>query len=182
MISVNRNVQLSQQRIREVEKIISDILKEYQNKIPIYTTYIEVQPGVVPHSHPYIVLNTKHVESRNPKIVYLSLLIHEQLHWFTQTKKSQIIKLKEKNKHLLDNNLISQHLNFSDIDSFVEHIVVIWNEIDIMKQLVSKQDFNWLYFQYPRKRYRNMNRWIIKNFDKIKKELEKFDLIWRKRK
>jgi hypothetical protein len=44
-----------------------------------YTERVQIQEGVIPHSHPVLTLHTRHV---NEDAQLLGTYIHEQLHWF----------------------------------------------------------------------------------------------------
>ena len=178
MISIIQ-ILFENQNKSKVKNLVNNILEKYKNKIPIYTTKIRVKSGVIPHSHPVLTLNTKHIDSQNPEVVYLSLLVHEQLHWFAvknQTKEDFDYLYKKYN------DFYKKQKIFKNKISFLEHIIVIWNEINIMKKILSKKDFDWLYSQYDKLIYKEFNKWVINNFNKIQKDLKKLNLIWRKMK
>ncbi len=54
-----------------------------------YTEKVRIEEGVIPHSHPVLTLNTRHID--DPEQL-LGTYIHEQIHWFCS--------LAEKNEQL----------------------------------------------------------------------------------
>lgn len=53
----------------------------------LFTKKIQIQSQVIPHSHPVLTLNTRHADE--PKKI-LSLLLHEELHWWAIKKKPAV--------------------------------------------------------------------------------------------
>jgi hypothetical protein len=45
----------------------------------LFTRIIEIQSGVIPHSHPVLTVNTQYLDNDIPQ---LATLVHEELHWF----------------------------------------------------------------------------------------------------
>ena len=72
----------------------------------------------------------------------------------------------------------------NSVSSTIEHIVVIWNELNILtyrnghKSLLTKRKYQWLYFKYKELLYSDFYGWVIRNFDVIKMDLFRLNLIW----
>lgn len=62
----------------------------------LYTKNVNIQPQVIPHSHPVLTLNTRNAE--NPKKI-LAAFLHEELHWWMEKNSKQtdlaILELKK---------------------------------------------------------------------------------------
>ncbi len=52
----------------------------------IVTRRVRIESGVVPHSHPVLTLNTRHLDD-DPR--QLAVFIHEQLHWYVAARPEQ---------------------------------------------------------------------------------------------
>lgn len=46
-----------------------------------FTSTVHIERGVIPHSHPILTLNTRHLDDDG---LLLSTYLHEQLHWFLE--------------------------------------------------------------------------------------------------
>jgi hypothetical protein len=65
---------------------------------PLTLTYnIQIESQVAPHSHPVLTLNTLYAEKPNR---LLAAFLHEQLHWWVETKKIEMAKAIEDLKRL----------------------------------------------------------------------------------
>lgn len=64
---------------RETRAQLERILATWDLSRWIFTRTIQVEPGVIPHSHPVLTLNTNGLQNDSVKA---KSLIHEQLHWF----------------------------------------------------------------------------------------------------
>jgi len=178
MISINY---LFENKQFEAEyNLLHDIMNKYKNKIPIYTDKIIFKKNVIPVSHPILTLNLRWKDSKNPNITLLSLLIHEQLHWFedkyvTKTKYNEILKDYE---YLFDEY---KTIFYNDIVAFIIHIVVIVNEINIMKMITTKKEFEQNYYDINYHRpYELFEKHVIDNFKELNNYLKQKDLIWDK--
>jgi hypothetical protein len=56
-----------------------EILKTHNLEKWLFTRAVVIQSRVIPHSHPVLTLNTRHLDDN---VAQLATLLHEQLHWF----------------------------------------------------------------------------------------------------
>ena len=153
----------------EIVSILQDLQLKYQN-LPIFTTKIVIESGSLNHSHPVLTLNIKETKP----LSLMKLLIHEQFHWYSsshQLHQVAITNLKTSYKDLGDCNIDGKHP-----DSFWEHLIVCWNTRNALNKILTPEEVSKLYAQpqgYPLS-----EKFVADNFDKIKADLAKFDLIY----
>lgn len=79
--SASLEISLEHNNLREqkAKKILLSFEQE-KNLAPfIFTNKIVIKSGSIPHSHPVLTLNTRHIYDPNK---FLSVFLHEQMHWF----------------------------------------------------------------------------------------------------
>lgn len=64
----------------------------------------------------------------------------------------------------------------------IEHIIVIWNELNVIEPLITKREYNWLYYKY-KGLYKHsslfkLTYWIMRNFKLLEYDLSRYNLIW----
>lgn len=64
---------------RAAEGQLRRLLDTYELDPLIFTTRVRIESGVIPHSHPVLTLNTRHLDDDERQ---LATFIHEQMHWF----------------------------------------------------------------------------------------------------
>lgn len=82
-------------RERRTKQQLRRFLATYDLSRWLFTTkvVIDSDPNVIPHSHPVLTLNTRHLKDDD---LLLSTFVHEQLHWFfTQKSKETEEAVKE---------------------------------------------------------------------------------------
>lgn len=59
------------------------LMERYDLRRWQFTDAVRIETGVIPHSHPMLTLNTRHLDDDHTA---LSVYIPEQLHWYSRTK------------------------------------------------------------------------------------------------
>jgi non-ribosomal peptide synthetase component F len=67
------------EREKETADLLSALVQSYDLRAWTFTRTVRIEEGVIPHSHPVLTLNTRHLEDREQ---LLALFLHEQIHWF----------------------------------------------------------------------------------------------------
>lgn len=67
------------------EITLRKLLSEYDLERFMLTRHIRIQPGVIPHSHPVLTLDT---EFAGQPERFLAALLHEQMHWLVSKNES----------------------------------------------------------------------------------------------
>lgn len=72
-------------RSRQTKEQLERLLSEYDLGPYIHTSRIQIEHMVIPHSHPVLTLNTRHL---GDDLMLLSTFLHEQLHWLETARDS----------------------------------------------------------------------------------------------
>ncbi len=67
---------------RKAKQLIEELVTKYDLSRFYFTDKIHIQSFAIPHSHPLLTLNTRTI---NEPDRYLSLFLHEQIHWFLES-------------------------------------------------------------------------------------------------
>ncbi len=152
----------------EVVEIVKALDQQYD--LPIFTKIVVIEKGSIPHSHPILTLNTRTNNSR----VILKTFVHEQLHWYAENHPQYnncINYLKTKYTDDGEHNKLGTNPN-----SYWEHIIVCFNTRSYLHSVLSIEDIDWIYEQWQA--YPTLEKLIAKEYDQVKSELEKFDIIY----
>lgn len=142
--------------------ILDGLLNKYDLSKWLFTKHIIIDYKTnIPYSHPVLTLTTRH--NRDEELL-LSTFIHEQLHWFVNSKRSAAF----------DTALLQLKIQFPnapagypsgaiDSESSYTHLIVNYLEIKIMKELVGElkasqvlqfwmnDHYTWIYEQVYKK-------------------------------
>jgi hypothetical protein len=146
------------------KKILEDLLVKYN--IPIFTENVIIEKKSIPHSYPILTLNTRIDDPLN----ILQIFIHEQFHWF----ESKHLKSKKAIKYLKEKYIKNE--DFKDEKIFFIHIIVCFNTRNTLKQLISEEELEYIYNQWQP--YPKTEKLIKTNFNKIRIDLQRFDLVY----
>lgn len=149
---------------------IEHLIKVYHISPLFFTKNIQIQSRVIPHSHPVLTLNTRYAEQPHK---LLSVLLHEQLHWWAEQRKIDVAKAMVDLK-LLFPTLPSDGVA-KDSHSTYLHMVVCFLEFEslvfylgkikaneIVRELIGQDKvYPWIYTQVLN-RYREINRIVLK--------------------
>jgi hypothetical protein len=63
--------------------MLEGLLRRYDVSRWVFTQRVRIAEGVIPHSHPVLTIHTRH---RRQELLLLSTFLHEQLHWFLESR------------------------------------------------------------------------------------------------
>lgn len=63
------------------------LLRRYDVRRWRFTSTIQIERGVIPHSHPVLTLSTRHLDDDG---LLLATYLHEQLHWFVEGEAASV--------------------------------------------------------------------------------------------
>lgn len=153
----------------EIVSTIRDLQLKYQT-MPIFTEKVMIESGVPCHSHPVLTLNIKETEPNK----ILKMLIHEQFHWYAAASTlfpSALAHLKTIYRDLGDCNLDGKKP-----DSFWTHLVICWNTRNSLSKILGEEALPAVYKDVHT--YPLTEKFVADNFDRIKADLAKFDLVY----
>ncbi|MDZ7789188.1 MAG: hypothetical protein U5L08_01575 [Xanthomonadales bacterium] len=67
------------EREEKVAEVLIGLSKKHSLSPWLFTNQVRIESGVIPHSHPILTLNTRHIENYNQ---LLAVFLHEQIHRF----------------------------------------------------------------------------------------------------
>ncbi len=145
-IEPNRRTNLTKQNLLHLFKV-------YDLAPFIFTKTVHLQSMVIPHSHPVLTLNTRHMGSPDK---LLSVFLHEQLHWWAGSKKDNfdraLIKIREMYPELpneLRLNSRSTYLHFLICSleyQSLKHFLGDPTASDVIRQFIEEDKvYPWIY-------------------------------------
>jgi hypothetical protein len=136
------------------------LLKTHDLSDWVWTRKIIIEDGAIPHSHPVLTLNTRHV---NDDLLLLSTLVHEEYHWYetahAHDTSAAIRDLKAAYPHLPLGGLDGA----SDEESSYLHVIVCYAEWQKMKALVGPEQTHRIMEFWARDHYRAIYRLVLDN-------------------
>lgn len=149
---------------------IEHLIQVYHISPLFFTKEIHIQSRVIPHSHPVLTLNTRYAEQ--PKKL-LSVLLHEQLHWWEERRKVDTNKAIVDLKKLFP--VLPKEGLAKDTHSTYLHLIVCFLEFESLVYYLGKKEANeiirelihkdkiypWIYTQVLN-RYQDINKIVLK--------------------
>lgn len=118
---------------RRTKLQVERLLNTYDTDRWIFTTKIAIETGAIPHSHPVLTLNSRHLNNDH---LLLSTFLHEQLHWFLDGREKAASLAVDKLK-LAFPSLPTGYPEGADTEqSNYEHLIVIFLEYKAIRQLL----------------------------------------------
>jgi hypothetical protein len=136
------------------------LLKTYDLSDWLWTRKIVIEDGSIPHSHPVLTLNTRHL---NDDLLLLSTLVHEEYHWYetahSDDTAAAITEFKAKFPGLPAGGLDGAR----DEESSYLHILVCYAEWQKMKALVGPERARQIMEFWAGDHYRAIYKLVIAN-------------------
>lgn len=98
----------------------------------VFTRTVQIQSGVIPHSHPVLTLNTLYLANDTAQ---LATLVHEQLHWFLTQKQEATDSAIEALRKLYPNAPAGPPEGARDLYSTYLHLIVCMLEFDAVREV-----------------------------------------------
>jgi len=136
------------------------LLKAYDLSNWVWTRKVLIEDGAIPHSHPILTLNTRHLKDDS---LLLSTFVHEEYHWYETAHASEtsaaIAELKTAYPRLPAGGLEGA----SDEESSYLHIIVCYVEWQKMKALVGIERAHQTMEFWAGDHYRAIYRLVLDN-------------------
>jgi hypothetical protein len=133
---------------------LQSLMTRYDLSRWIFTHKISIESRQIPHSHPVLTLNTRHLDRDD---LLLSTFIHEQLHWFLDTRKSATAAAAAELRVMYPQIPLGYPDGSDDMEGNYDHMLVISLEYRALKTLLgpsgaastmaywSEDHYKWLY-------------------------------------
>jgi len=143
----------AEDEIQTREQLLA-LLQQYDLRKWLFTKYIRIQRGAIPHSHPVITLSTRY---RNDSSRLLATFIHEQLHWFTALHPSKVNAAVAGLRALYPQVPVGYPEGSRSEYSTYSHLIICYLEYQALVELVglqeatrvfdslSKHHYTWIY-------------------------------------
>lgn len=103
----------------------------------LLTRTIRIEEGVIPHSHPVLTLNTRHLDDDARA---LATLMHEQMHWWIDGHAKEVRLAKRDLRRIYSSLPVGYPEGANDEDASYEHLLINWLEVNAMKSLLGEEE------------------------------------------
>jgi len=112
------------------------LLKTYDLSKWIFTRAVVIdEKTAIPHSHPRLTLNTRHLLDDE---LLLSTLVHEQAHWFLDSREKEVAEAIKELRLLFPKVPVGHPEGARDERSSYTHLVVIYLEYRALRELLGE--------------------------------------------
>ena len=122
----------------EAKAQLERILADYDLDPWVFTHTVMIEDFVVPHSHPVLTLNTRPAKRGND-IDQLSTFIHEQIHWYVDSKPVAEKKVLDIFKEWWPEVPVGRPNGAKSTYSSYMHLIVCWLEFDAMRHFLGEE-------------------------------------------
>ncbi|WP_282608165.1 hypothetical protein [Pelagibius sp. Alg239-R121] len=112
------------------------ILARYDLQSLIFTRRVRIESRVIPHSHPVLTLNTRHLDDDE---LQLATFLHEQVHWFCSEKEEAVDAAIADLKLLYPEVPVGAPQGARDKYSVYLHLIVNLLELDALERLLGQK-------------------------------------------
>ena len=164
---------------RRLAQQLNELFETYGLERYFYTETVQIEDGVIPHSHPILTLSpstfgTQYLDNPN---ALLATYIHEQMHWFTllETHKDNGSKAKHHFEKLYPDLPLDLPKGCGSRFSNYLHITVNWLEYDSLRTLLGAEK---AYTELTgRNFYTSIYALVLENDADIKETLRQHNLL-----
>lgn len=115
---------------------LAALLNKYDVSTWIRTRQIIIKEKEIPHSHPVLTLNTRHLDRDD---LLLSTFVHEQIHWAIDAKPAPLAAAIKELKARYPVLPVGYPKGASDAQGNYEHLIIIYLEDQANRQLLGRQ-------------------------------------------
>ena len=131
-----------------------------------FTDSVNVEAGVIPHSHPVLTLNTRH-NGEDESDVFLSTYLHEQIHWHEDERQNAVEAAIEELKAMFPEVPVGHREGGRDESSTYLHLIVCYLELEAIARLLSAERIEALNEYWLRDHYTWIYRQVMDRGDEI---------------
>jgi len=149
------------------------ILKSYNLSKWIFTKSVIIERGVIPHSHPVLTLNSRHLDN---DLLQLSTFVHEQIHWHLVAKSREADQAIEELRGTYTTVPTEPPSGAGTQDSTYLHLLVNYLEYQAMKELVGTGKAKEVFEFWAKDHYTWIYKTLLADEDKIRLIVDKHKL------
>lgn len=134
-----------------------NLLKKYDVSRYLFTKKVQIEDGVIPHSHPVLTLNTRYIDQ---PIKQLTTFLHEQIHWWVSENDDGVsAAIAEFRKRYPKIPTERREIARNEYSTYL-HLVVCYLELVAMRDVAGEETaaeaFDWLKGHHYRWIYRTV--------------------------
>lgn len=167
---VGKNPELETKAKVDFEKL----LKKYDVSRYLFTKKVQIEDGVIPHSHPILTLNTRYIDQ---PLKQLTTFLHEQIHWWVSENDDGVsAAIAEFRKRYPKIPTERREIARNEYSTYL-HLVVCYLELiamrDVAGEKAAAEAFNWLKGHH----YRWIYRTVLKDEAEIAEVVKRHGLM-----
>jgi hypothetical protein len=139
----------------------------------LFTRNIAIEGGEIPHSHPELTLNTRHLKHSD---LLLSTFVHEQIHWFLEQHEAPAKAAMDELRVLYPRIPVGYPEGASDEEANYEHLIVIYLEYQAVKELLGQSRARKVMDDWARDHYTWLVKKVVRDEARIKTIVQKHGL------
>jgi hypothetical protein len=159
-IQLAHNSPAEQQTKTQLERL----LNQYDTSKYTFTRSIVIDDSAIPHSDPVLTLHTRHLQQDDE---LLSTYVHEQLHWYLDSKKQQTNTAEKELRALYPNPPMGGKEGARTVQSDYLHLIVCKLEWDADRQLLGDERAQAVMNFWARDHYMWVYQTVLADPDKI---------------
>lgn len=168
-VEIALGYEVQQEREQATKEQLHRVLQEYDLSKWIFTEKVLVDYYTsIPHSHPILTLNTRYVDDDER---LLSTFVHEQIHWFTNSKPDGVDKTVAEFKTLYPEVPVGKGQGARDEFSTYLHLIVCYLEFSAVTELLGEPKAREIMAGW--RHYKWIYKTVLNEGDKLKAVIEK---------
>lgn len=158
----------------ETRSQLQRLLKTYNLSPWLYTKRVVIDESAIPHSHPVLTLHTRHLDD---DLHLLSTFIHEQMHWFVDSRPQQLSAATAELRKLFPQIAIGFPDGARTEASSYEHLVVIYLEWKVLEQIAGHARAQRVFTFWSTDHYRALYRLVMTETERVGRVVKTHALV-----
>jgi len=149
------------------------LLRQYDLSKYIFTDTVIIEDRAIPHSHPVLTLNTRHL---NDDDAALSTFLHEQIHWFLEARPQQTEAAEKELKNWYPNPPVGPPDGAQNLESDYLHLIVCELEREADLKLLGAERTQAVISFWAGDHYKWVYKTVIADHERIQALIQRHNL------
>ena len=157
---------------------LQHLLGTYDLSAYYCTKKIVIEERAIPHSHPVLTLNTRHLNQDDELV---STFLHEQLHWYESANPEKVKAAEAELEKMYPQIPVGGQDGAYDRESGYLHLILCYLELQADRQVLGREKTARVFQFWEQDHYRWIYRTVIQDETKIGEIVERHGLadVWR---
>ena len=157
---------------------LQHLLGTYDLSAYYFTKKIVIEERAIPHSHPVLTLNTRHLNQDDELV---STFLHEQLHWYESANPEKVKAAEAELEKMYPQIPVGGQDGAYDRESGYLHLILCYLELQADRQVLGREKTARVFQFWEQDHYRWIYRTVIQDETKIGEIVERHGLadVWR---